>query len=82
MKIINGELTTLVAFNESYTEATLSRIQGRVHRVIIPKQYFTMQKLEQFVNLDDDSFIGLADIQAKRKTLLAEQGKELDNENV
>ncbi len=74
MKINNGDLTTLVAFNDDYTEATLSRIQGRVHRIIIPKQYFTMQKLEQFTNLDDDSFIGLADIQAKRK--------ELDNENV
>ncbi len=69
MNIINAELTTLVAFNDSYTEATLSRIQGRVHKVIIPEQYFTMQKLEQFTNLDDDSFIGLADIQAKRKEL-------------
>ena len=69
MKITNGELVTLVAFNEAYTEATLSRVQGRVFKVVIPKQYFTMAKLEQFTNLDDDSFIGLAQIQAKRKEL-------------
>ena len=69
MKIDNGLHSTLVAFNDDYTEATLSRCYGRVHRVYIPKQYFTMQKLEQFTNLDDDSFIGLADIQAKRKEL-------------
>ena len=69
MKIINGQYSTLVAFNEDYTEATLSRIQGRVHNVKIPHKYFTMQKLQQFTNLDDDSFIGLADIQAKRKEL-------------
>lgn len=69
MKIINGELTTLVAFNEDYTEATLSRIQGRVFKIVIPKEYFTMQKLEQFTNLDDDSFTGLANIQTKRKEL-------------
>ena len=72
MKIINSDLSTLVSFNDDYTEATLSRIQNRVYKVVIPKEYFTMQKLEQFTNLDDDSFIGLADIQAKRK--------ELDNE--
>jgi len=69
MKVINGNLTTLISFSPDYTEATLSRIQGRVYKVIIPKQYFTMQKLEQFTNLDDDSFIGLANIQAKRKEL-------------
>ncbi len=69
MKIINGDLTTLVAFNDNYTEATLSRIKGTVYRVIIPEQHFTMQKLEQFTNLPDDSFIGLAQIQAKRREL-------------
>ncbi len=69
MKIINGDLTTLVAFNEDYTEATLSRIQGRVFKVYIPKCHFTMQKLEQFTNLDDDSFTGLAKIQQLRKEL-------------
>ena len=69
MKIINADLVTLVSFNDNYTEATLSRIQGRVYKVVIPKIYFTMQKLEQFCNLDDGSFIGLADIQAKRKEL-------------
>ena len=73
MKIINSDLSTLVSFNDDYTEATLSRIQGRVYKVVIPKQYFTMQKLEQFTNLNDDSFIGLAKIQAKRR--------ELDNED-
>jgi len=69
MQINNGQQTTLVAFNNSYSEATLSRVYGRVHRIVIPEAYFTMQKLEQFTNLDDDSFIGLADIQAKRKEL-------------
>jgi len=73
MKIISGlGHTTLVAFNDDYTEATLSRVNNKIHRIAIPKQHFTMQKLEQFVNLDMDSFEGLSDIQAKRK--------ELDNE--
>ena len=67
MKIINGSLTTLVAFNADYTEATLSRVEGRIHRVYIPKTKFTMQKLEQFCNLDDDSFTGLAEIQKRLK---------------
>lgn len=69
MKIINGDLVTLVSFNNDYTEATLSRAWGKVHRVAIPQRYFTMQKLEQFTNLDDDSFIGLAQIQEKRREL-------------
>ena len=69
MKIINGALTTLVSFNDSYTEATLIRAEGLVHKVVIPEKYFTMAKLEQFTNLDNDSFIGLAKIQKKRKEL-------------
>ena len=69
MQINNGQNTTLVSFNDDYTEATLARVYGRVHRVYIAKQYFTMQKLEQMTNLDDDSFIGLSDIQKKRKEL-------------
>ena len=73
MKIINAALTTLVAFNDSYTEATLSRIQGRVYRVVIPAKHFTMQKLEHICNLDEEEFIGLAKIQTKRKEL-KEQG--------
>ena len=73
MKIITNEATTLVVFNENYTEATLSRAYGVVHRVYIPKAHFTMQKLEQFTNLSDDEFIGLAKIQKLRK--------ELSNEN-
>lgn len=69
MKIINGDLSTMVSFNDDYTEATLTRADGIVHKVKIPKRYFTMQKLEQFTNLTNDEFIGLSDIQAKREEL-------------
>lgn len=72
MKIINGDLVTLVSFDTDYTEATLTRIHGVVHKVVIPKRYFTMAKLEQFTNLDNDSFVGLADIQTKIKYLRGE----------
>jgi hypothetical protein len=65
MKIINGDLVTYVAFNEDYTEATLSRIETKVYKVRIPRKYFTMQKLEQFTNLDSDEFIGLSQIQER-----------------
>ena len=66
MKIVTSEATTLIAFNDTYTEATLTRIQGRTYKVKIPNKHFTVQKLEQFVNLHDDIFIGLAQIQKRR----------------
>jgi len=66
MKIVNGDLVTFVAFNATYTEATLSRIQNVVYKVAIPEKHFTMQKLEQFCNLEQDEFIGLSQIQMKR----------------
>jgi len=69
MKIVNGDLTTYVAFNDNYTEAYLTRAQNRAYKVHIPSKHFTMQKLEQFTNLDNDEFIGLAQIQAKRREL-------------
>jgi hypothetical protein len=72
MKIVSNDHTTLVSFNEDYTEAVLSRAQGIVYNVYIPAKYFSMQKLEQFCNLDDDSFIGLAKIQKLRKELKSE----------
>ncbi len=73
MKIITQNNSTLVAFNEDYTEATLSRANNKIHRIHIRANKFTMQKLEQIANLDDDSFIGLSDIQAKLR--------EIRNEN-
>jgi len=69
MRITNGQYTTLVSFSSDYTEATLSRAYGIVHKVFIKSEHFSMQKLEQISNLDDDSFIGLSKIQAKRKEL-------------
>jgi len=72
MKIIsNNNRTTYVAFNKNYTEATLSRVYGQVFKVHIPAEHFSMQKLEQFANLDYDSFTGLANIQQKRRELNA-----------
>jgi len=72
MQIINGTVTTYVSFNEDYTNATLSRAKGIVHTVIIPKDKFDMPTLDRIINLDDDSFIGLARIQQRRKELSIE----------
>jgi len=74
MKIINGGLTTIVAFDDDYTEATLTRLNNKVSKVKIPAKHFSMKKLRQFSLLTDGEFIGLSDIQAKLREL-----RELNN---
>jgi hypothetical protein len=70
MKIDNNGVITYVEFNESHTEATLTRMSTKIIKVTLPEQYMTVRKIAEFVALDDDSFKALAQIQEARKNAI------------
>lgn len=68
MTVLNGAgEKTYIRFDVAFTTATLDRLIDNKPRIVkIPEAYFSMAKLDHLTSIDDDTFKGLAQIQAER----------------
>jgi len=78
MTVINGKgEKTYIRFDVAFTTATLDRlIDGKPRIVKVNEAYFSMAKLDHLTSVDDETYKGLAQIQAERARREADDGTQ------